>query len=298
MSRTCIAILGPTAVGKTAVAMELAQHYATSIISADSRQCYKELNIGVAKPTPTELETVEHFFINSHSVTEEISAASFEKEALLYAEKVFSKKDTVILTGGTGLYVKAFLEGMDEIPAVNTDLRNRIIEGYKTHGLHWLQELLIKEDPLFAHKGDMRNPQRCMRALEVVRTTGRSILSEHTGTKKQRPFKTLKIGLELPREMLYERINKRVDNMIDDGLIEEARSLYPFRHLNALQTVGYRELFEYFEQRITLTGAVELIKQNTRHYAKRQLTWFKKDAEIKWFRPDSQQILNYLNEAI
>lgn len=294
MSKTCIAILGPTAVGKTAVAIKLAQYYSTSIISADSRQCYKELNIGVAKPSAEELRSVEHFFINSHSITEEISAAGFEKQALKYAEQVFTTRDKIILAGGTGLYIKAFLEGMDEIPEVDSALRNQIIEGFKSQGILWLQDHLKAEDPLFAERGEMLNPQRCMRALEVVRTTGRSILSTHTGAKKIRPFKIIKIGLELPREELYQRINHRVDLMIENGLVEEARSVYAFRHLNALQTVGYRELFEYFDNRISLARAVELIKQNTRHYAKRQLTWFKRDAEIKWLAPNSDEVLSFL----
>lgn len=295
MSKNCIAILGPTAVGKTAAAIQLAQHYSTSIISADSRQCYKELNVGVAKPTEDELRLVEHFFINTFSVTEEISAAGFEKLALQFADHIFKSHHKLILAGGTGLYVKAFLEGMDDIPEVDQALRNEIIEGYKTNGLLWLQERIKKEDPFFAEKGEMMNPQRCMRALEVVRTTGRSILTRHTGIKKQRPFNIIKIGLELPREELYHRINQRVDLMIENGLIEEAHSVYAFRHLNALQTVGYRELFDYFDNRISLARAVDLIKQNTRHYAKRQLTWFKRDEDIKWFSPDGKKVLSFLN---
>lgn len=283
--KTCIIIAGPTAVGKTAYAIELAKHFNTQIISADSRQCFKELNIGVAKPSTEELQMVPHHFINSHSVNEEVNAAVFESYALEKLKNIFFKNDVAIMVGGTGLYIKAFCEGIDEIPAIDVDIRNKITTAYQTNGLAWLQQQVKENDPLYFSQGEIQNPQRLMRALEVKLSTSKSIVVYQTKEKKQRDFNIVKIALELPREQLYERINKRVDIMLKDGLVEEANELLPIRNLNALQTVGYRELFDYFDGTINLERATELIKQNTRHYAKRQLTWFKKDIEWKWISP-------------
>jgi len=298
MSKFCIAIVGPTAVGKTDLALHLAKYFSTSIISADSRQCYKELNIGVAKPSPHELAEVFHFFINSHHIVDSVSAADFEKSALAYAADVFNTKDVVILAGGTGLYVKSFLEGMDDMPEVDHLLREQILHDYKKNGLGWLQQCLLNEDPLFAQQGEMKNPQRCMRALEVVRQTGTSILNRFTGSKKQRPFTSIKIGLELPRWELYRRIDERVEVMMKNGLAKEVAGLKEYKNLNALQTVGYREMFEHFNGSISLNRTIELIKQNTHRYAKRQLTWFKRDPEINWFTPDDKKILEFLMKQI
>ncbi len=295
MHKTVILIAGPTAVGKTALAIQLAEHFNTAIISADSRQCYKEISIGVAKPTAEELQAVKHYFINTHSITDELTAAAYEQYALAAADEIFTTHDVAVMVGGTGLYIKAFCEGMDQIPAVPDELRLQLQQTYQQKGMEWLQQQLQQHDPLFAAQGEMQNPQRMLRALEVVMTSGESIISFRKGAKQQRPFNVIKIGLELPREELYARINLRVDLMVKEGLLEEAKAVYQQRQLNALQTVGYRELFDYFDGNISLEQAIDKIKQNSRHYAKRQLTWFKRDAEIKWFHPtDAAAILDYI----
>ena len=282
MSKTCIIIVGPTAVGKTALAIRIAQHFSTSIISADSRQCYKELTIGVAKPSAEDLKAVPHYFINSHSIQENVNAGVFEKYALQKIDELFGKQEVVVMAGGTGLYVKAFCEGMDQVPEVAAAIREQIIHEYEVNGLGWLQQQIEINDPEYFIKGEIQNPQRLMRALEVKLSSGQSILSFQHKQKQQRDFTIIKIGLELPKEQLYQNINTRVDQMIKEGLEQEAKALQPYQHLNALQTVGYKELFEYFDATINRNEAIEKIKLNTRHYAKRQLTWFKKDAEIKW----------------
>ena len=295
MTNTVIIITGPTASGKTALALQLAQHFSTEIISADSRQCFKELNIGVARPTDEELQSVHHFFINSHSVHEEVNAGIFEQYALQSVEKIFPKKPVAIMVGGTGLYIKAFCEGMDNMPFIPTQVRNEIITQYEAHGIEWLQNELREKDPAFWKIAEQQNPQRLMRALEVLNHTGKSITTFRSNKKTERPFHIIKIGLELPREELYQRINARVDKMIDTGLKQEAQSLIPLQYLNALQTVGYSELFDYFANKISLLKAIENIKTNTRHYAKRQMTWFKRDTEITWFAPDEfEKIVNYI----
>lgn len=294
-----IIIAGATAVGKTALAIQLALHYKTSIISADSRQCYKELGIGVAKPSEAELQMVPHYFINSHSVEEALSAAEFETYALSTLQTLFSTNDVVIMVGGTGLYIKAFVEGLDQIPPVSEDVKNRLMAAYEKGGLSWLQSQIQKEDPSFFETGEIQNPQRMLRALEVKWTTGKSINEYRTHQKKERPFRILQFALELPRAVLYERINQRVDIMINHGLVEEAKHLIPHRSLNALQTVGYRELFDYFDGAFPLERAIELIKQNTRHYAKRQMTWFKKDPQITWIdMEDSEKALQQIIDQI
>ena len=298
MKKTCIIIAGPTAVGKTPIALNLAKHFNTQIISADSRQCFKELNIAVAKPAPAELSEIHHHFINSHSIHEAISAADYEKYALTSAEKIFQQNDIAVMVGGTGLYIKAFCEGLDPIPAVDEKIRNEIITAYELYGIDWLQEQVKKNDPAYHASGEMQNPQRMMRALEVKLSTGNSITSFQTKQKVIRDFNIIQIGIELPREILYKQINSRVDAMIKMGLEEEARSLLPYKNLNALQTVGYKELFSYFDGEITLSKAVELIKQNTRHYAKRQMTWFKKDDSVVWMLPDFTLLLDYLKRSM
>lgn len=291
MNKTCIIIAGPTATGKTALAIQLAQHFSTQIISADSRQCYRELNIGVARPSEAELAAVHHYFIASHTVTDNLSAADYEKYALDCAAKIFADNDVAIMAGGTGLYIKAFCEGMDEIPAIDEDIRKNTREEYEANGIGWLQSAIQKEDPLYFEKGEILNPQRLIRALEVKRGTGQSIFSFQSKQKQQRNFNIVKIGIELPRPLLYERINRRVDNMVQDGLLEEVKSLQSYKQLNALQTVGYRELFDYLDGNISLERAVELIKQNSRHYAKRQLTWFKRDNEMMWLNARDENIV-------
>jgi tRNA dimethylallyltransferase len=299
MNKTVILIAGPTAVGKTAIAIQLAKHFQTEIISADSRQCFKEISVGVAKPSAEELNEAKHYFINSHSIHETVTAASYEKYALNAVTEIFHQHDIAVIVGGTGLYIKAFCEGMDEIPTVDETIRNELQQNYQQHGIEWLQQQLKQHDPLFAEKGEMHNPQRMLRALEVVRSTGESILSFRKGEKRPRNFNIIKIGLDLPREELYQRINHRVDVMIENGLLQEAKKVYPLRQLNALQTVGYRELFDHFDGNSSLEKAIDKIKQNSRHYAKRQLTWFRRDDAMKWFHPSQlPEIIQYVSTQI
>ncbi len=283
--KTVVIITGPTAVGKTSVAIQLAKHFNTEIISADSRQCFKELIIGVARPSQEELQQVQHHFIASHSIQGEVTAVTFEQYALQKSTELFQQHDTVVMVGGTGLYVKAFCEGLDLIPEIDPAIRQQVINFYSANGISWLQEQLQQKDPLFTSEGEMQNPQRMMRALEVVESTGQSVLSFRKGEKVKRDFNIIKMGLELPKETLHRNIATRVDVMMEAGQLEEVKSLLPFRHLNALQTVGYAELFDFLDGKISLNEAVEKIKISTRQYAKRQLTWFKKDAGIKWFAP-------------
>ena len=296
VEKTVIIIAGPTAVGKTAAAIDVAKQFNTEIISADSRQCFKELNIGVARPSEEELAAVPHHFIASHSIHDEITAASYEEYALQKANELFQQYDAVVMVGGTGLYIKAFCEGLDAIPAIDPAIRNEIVNNYEQKGLAWLQEQIKEKDSLFFSQGEIQNPQRLMRALEVVEATGQSVLSFRKGQKAVRDFNILKIGLELPRPVLNERINNRVDQMMEQGQLEEVKSLFPYKQLNALQTVGYKELFAYLDGEVSLEKAVEQIKTNTRQYAKRQMTWFKKDAGMQWFAPaDSEGLVNYVH---
>lgn len=283
--KTVILIVGPTAVGKTRFAIDLARYFQTEIISADSRQCYKEMKIGVARPTRQELSEIPHHFIASHSIHDPIHAAGYEEFALRKAEELFREKDILVMVGGTGLYIKAFTEGLDSIPEIEPGIRAAVNREYEESGLAALQEELRQYDPLFFEKGEIQNPHRVMRALEVWRSTGRSILSFQKGTQVKRPFRIITIGLELPREELYTRINQRVEEMVREGLEEEARSLYPFRHLTALQTVGYQEWFDYFDGKMSRDKAIDLIKQHTRNYAKRQMTWFRKMPGVRWMDP-------------
>jgi len=295
--KVVIVVCGPTAVGKSAVAIALAKHYVTEIISADSRQCFKELRIGVARPSQSELQEVKHHFIADHSVREEITAAGFEKYALQKAKDVFAAHDVVIMAGGTGLYIRAFCEGLDEIPAIGSSIRERIVSGYAEHGLGWLQEEVKKNDPEFYQSGEIKNPQRLMRALEVILATGKSILAFRKGRKAERDFSVIKIGLELSKEELHLHINDRVDRMFAEGLPGEVEKLEPYKQLNALQTVGYKEVFDYLNGNISLSQSVEEVKKNTRRYAKRQMTWFRKDKEVNWFSPTNLEgIIAYTDE--
>ena len=283
MSKTVYIVVGPTAVGKTSFAIALAKVFNTEIISADARQCYKEMNIGVARPSVDELKVVTHHFIASHSITENINASYFENWAMDKVESLFSTKDAIVMVGGTGLYIKAFCEGLDLIPAIDAEIRENIIAQYEKLGMRWLQKEVSVKDPQYWEKGEQKNPQRLMRALEVMLGTGSSIISFQNKKAVERPFKMVKIGLELDREELYQRINDRVLNMIELGLENEVKSLEAYAHLNALQTVGYSEWKDYFEQKISKEKVIENIQQNTRHYAKRQMTWFKRDPAITWF---------------
>ena len=280
-----IIVAGPTAVGKTSVAIQLAKHFQTEIISADSRQCFKELTIGVARPSKKELTEVPHHFIASHSIHDKVDAVLFEQYALKKVNELFQQHDVVIMVGGTGLYIKAFTEGMDEMPKIPDAIRQHVIKNYEANGIEWLQQQIKEKDPAFYTRGETKNPQRMMRALEIKEATGRSILELRSGNKVKRDFNIIKIGLELPKEELHRNIHVRIDEMIEAGLVEEVRSLSSYKDLNALQTVGYTEIFDFLDGKITLEKAIEKIKTNTRQYAKRQMTWFKKDKEIKWFHP-------------
>jgi len=282
---TVYIVVGPTAVGKTKYAIALAQKLQTEIISADARQCYQELNIGVARPSLEELATVPHHFIASHSIQETVNAGTFEQYALAKATELLAQFGSVVMVGGTGLYIKAFVEGMDQIPAIDPAVRSQIQEDVSLKGMEWLQAQVQAKDPAYwaqADQGEKQNTQRLSRALEVVIGTGQSILSFQLQSKKTRSFDIQKIGLELPREQLYERINQRVVQMVEMGLEEEVNALRSQFHLNALQTVGYQEWLTYFEGQQSKAEVIQAIQQNTRHYAKRQMTWFKKDAEIIW----------------
>jgi tRNA dimethylallyltransferase len=283
MTKTVIIIAGPTAAGKTAKAIEVAQHFDTAVISADSRQCYREISIGTAKPSLQELQTVPHYFINSHSIQEEINAGIYEKLALEYAAEVWKKRDVVVMCGGTGLYIKAFCEGIDNIPAAPAEIRMAIQERYEKGGISWLQQEVQEKDPAFYAVAEIQNPQRLMRALEVLYATGKSITTFRTGSTAQRDFRIIKTGITLPKEQLHANIERRVHQMVADGLLEEVRSVLPYRSHNALQTVGYKEVFDYLDGTLKWEEAVEQIIIHTRQYAKRQLTWFRKDPDIKWF---------------
>ena len=285
MTPTVYIVVGPTAVGKTKYAIELAQTLKTEIISADARQCYQELNIGVARPSNEELAQVKHHFIASHSIQDTVNAGVFEQYALAKVNELLTKFGSAVMVGGTGLYIKAFVEGMDQIPEIDPSIRIQIQQEVSTKGIEWLQEQVKQLDPEYwvqADQGEQQNTQRLSRALEVKTGTGQSILSFQNQHKKVRPFNIQKIGLEMPREQLYDRINQRVHQMVEIGLEEEVKALHPQFHLNALQTVGYQEWLSYLEGNQSKEAVIEAIQQNTRHYAKRQMTWFKKDPEIKW----------------
>jgi len=289
--KTLVVIAGPTASGKTAAAIELAKYYQTVIVSADSRQFYREMSIGTAKPTDDELSAARHYFINSHSVTETFSAGDFEKQGLTLLDELFATYDKVILVGGSGLFIKAVCEGFDEFPDTGPAIREKLNEDFKGKGIGFLQERLKIADPSYYETVDLNNPQRVIRALEVFESTGKPYSSYRKSSVNSRPFNIIKLGLNLKREVLYQRINQRVDDMVSQGLIEEVRGLSPYRHLNALNTVGYSELFDYFDGKTDLNTAIELIKQNTRRFAKRQLTWFTKDKDITWLQADKKELI-------
>lgn len=291
--KTLIVIVGPTAVGKTSISIELAKRLQCDILSCDSRQFFKEMSIGTAKPAYSEMDGVTHHFIDSHSIHTSYSVGDFEREGLAKLSELFKDNDVAIMVGGSGLYVKAICEGFDDFPEIAPSVREKLNERLEIEGILPLQEQLKTLDPVHYKKVDIHNSQRVIRALEVCMGTGKPYSSFTTNKVNKRPFNILKIGINLEREKLYERINQRVDLMMKDGLLEEAKLLYPYKYINALQTVGYKELFDFFEKKITLNEATDLIKQNSRRYAKRQLTWFKRDEEIKWFEPSEfNQILS------
>ncbi|MGE0590198.1 MAG: tRNA (adenosine(37)-N6)-dimethylallyltransferase MiaA [Cyclobacteriaceae bacterium] len=281
-----IVVVGPTAVGKTKVGVSLAKHFQTEVISADSRQFFKEMTIGTAKPDVKEQDGITHHFVDFLSVAEDYSAGKYERDSLALLDQLFQKYDNVVMVGGSGMYVKALCEGFDEMPEVPENVRAEIVKDYEANGLPWLQQEVLENDPEYFAVVDQMNPARLMRALEIVRATGLPASNFRANKRVERPFSTAKIGLEMDREELYKRIDARVDRMIDAGLVEEVRGLQQFKTRNALQTVGYQELFEYFDGKHGLEEAIRLIKRNSRRYAKRQLTWFKRDEDIRWFHPD------------
>ncbi|KAA5542526.1 tRNA (adenosine(37)-N6)-dimethylallyltransferase MiaA [Adhaeribacter rhizoryzae] len=281
-----VVIAGPTAVGKTELCLKLARQLNTNIISADSRQFYREMNIGTAKPNAAELSAVKHYFINSHSITEEYSCGAFEADTLALLDKLFREKQTIILTGGSGLYIQAVCEGLDEMPDIMPAVRENLMLQLEQQGLENLLTQLQSLDPAYYEQVDRANPQRVIRALEVCYSSGQPYSVYRAGSRKQRPFKIVKIGLTRDRAELYQRIDQRMEEMLAMGLMEEAKSLYPYRAHNALQTVGYKEIFDFMEEKQDWPETVRLLKRNSRRYAKRQLTWFRRDPEFKWFHPE------------
>lgn len=296
--KTLIVVVGPTAIGKTALAIELAKHFNTEIISADSRQFFREMSIGTAKPSEEELAAAPHHFINSHSITQLFSTGDFEVQALALMEELFVKNDILVMVGGSGLYINAVCNGLDEMPDIDLAIREKLNQQFFNEGIEPIREQLAALDPEYFAKVDQSNPQRMIRGLEVVLSTGQKLSSFLTANKKERPFNIIKIGLNTDREKLYQQINHRVDLMVESGLVEEVKSLAPYKELNALKTVGYSEIFDYLEGKTDLPTAIDKIKQNTRRFAKRQLTWFRKDTETTWFEPkQSEEVIEYLENG-
>ncbi len=292
---TLIVLLGPTAVGKTGVAIRLAEALQTEIISADSRQFYKEMKIGTAPPDAEELKRVRHHFIASHSIKDDYNVSQFEADVMKLLEELFEKYRKVVMVGGSGLYIDAVCKGIDELPDPSPELRKNLTENFEEKGLEYLQEELKRLDPEYYLKVDLMNPKRLLRALEVCMATGKPYSSFRKNTISERPFRIIKIGLNLPREELIRNIDLRIDHMLDEGLLKEARKLYPFKKQNALNTVGYKEFFDYFDGKISLEQAIQNMRTNTRRYAKRQMTWFRKDGAIRWFKPEEfEGILEYV----
>lgn len=281
-SKTLLLLLGPTGVGKTELALRVAEHYGSPILNCDSRQVFRSIPIGTAAPTAEDLARVKHYFIATRELQDDYNAGQFERDALDLLAELFLTHDVVVMTGGSMLYADAVCNGLDDLPAVPESIRAEVTAQYKTHGLSWLQQEVQRLDPAYWEIVDQSNPARLAHCVELSLATGKPYSTLRTNTRKQRPFRILKIALERPREELYERINNRVSQMMDDGLLEEAKAVYPIRHLNSLQTVGYKELFGYLDGEYDLQRAVELIRQNTRHYAKRQMTWFRRDKDIHW----------------
>ncbi|PGH38977.1 MAG: tRNA (adenosine(37)-N6)-dimethylallyltransferase MiaA [Candidatus Nephrothrix sp. EaCA] len=295
MNKKLIVICGPTAAGKTRAGIELAGRLETEIISADSRQLYREMNLGTAKPSPQELDLATHHFIDSHSIHQPLDAGTYGREACALLEKLFQKKNYLIAVGGSGLYIKALTEGFDEMPEVSETLRSELRTDYEKRGLVWLQKCVCAEDPDYFSQTDISNPHRLLRALEIIRAGGKPVSHWRKGKKKESPYDVILLGLNLEREELYRQIDRRTEEMVKAGLMEEAAALYPFRRLAPLQTVGYSECFDFLEHKITKEEAVRLIKRNTRRYAKRQLTWFAKQ-KIKWFTPNHpKEIFNFVH---
>ena len=281
-----LVLTGPTGVGKTELSLRLAEHFRCPVVSADSRQIFREIPIGTAAPTPAEQARVKHYFVGTKSVSEYYNAGQYERDALALLDTLFQTHRVVVLTGGSMLYIDAVCNGFDDIPSVPADLREQVKAEYNTNGLAWLQSEVQRLDPAYWAEVDRQNPQRLLHCVEVCRAAGKPFFSFRSRTHAQRPFRIVKVGLTRPREELYTRINRRVEQMMAQGLLEEAQSVYPLRQRNSLQTVGYRELFAYMDGQYTLPEAVKMIQQNSRHYAKRQMTWFNRDTTIHWLNAD------------
>ena len=287
--KTLVVLLGPTGVGKTALSLALAERLGSPILSADSRQLYSEIPIGTAAPTKEEQQRVKHYFIGTHQLTDYYSAAQYEMDVMNLTEELFKTHETLLLTGGSMMYIDAVCKGIDDIPTVDDITRRTLLNRYETEGLEPLVSELRLLDPEYYNIVDLKNPKRVIHALEICYMTGRTYTSFRTQTTKVRPFRIIKIGLQRDREDLYERINCRVDQMVKDGLVAEARRVYPYRHLNSLNTVGYKELFAHFDGVCTLEFAIEKIKQNSRIYSRKQTTWYRRDKDIHWFHPDDEE---------
>lgn len=297
MNKTLIVITGPTAVGKTALCLDIAKHFDIPIINADSRQIFRELKIGTARPTEEQMQEVKHYFVGILGLEDYYSASLFEQQVLELLDYQFQSHDYALMTGGSMMYIDAVCDGIDDIPTIDEATRDLMKKRLAKEGLEKLCEDLKKLDPDYYDIVDRQNPRRVVHALEICTMTGKPYTSFRKRKKRERPFRIIKTGLNRPREELYERINKRVDLMMADGLLDEVRNLYPLRQLNALNTVGYKELFDYIDGRWSLEEAVERIKGNTRRYARKQLTWYKKDEQIRWFHPDNKEtIINYISQ--
>lgn len=297
--KTLIVLIGPTGVGKTDLSIKIAEKYGSPIISADSRQLYSDLKIGTAAPTEEYLKRVKHYFVGTLKLTDYYSAAQYESEVISLLEDLFKRNNTILLTGGSMMYIDAICKGIDDIPTVDSETRLMMMEKYEKEGLDRLCAELKLLDPEYYLTVDLKNPKRVIHALEICYMTGKTYTSFRTGNKKQRPFDIIKIGLCRDREELYERINKRVDIMIKEGLVDEVKSVYEYRNLNSLNTVGYKEIIQYLEGNCTLEFAIEKIKQNSRIYSRKQMTWFKRDNDITWFHPDKEEdIMEFIESKL
>lgn len=299
MKNTLIVLIGPTGVGKTELSLSIAEHFKTCIVSADSRQLYADLKIGTAAPTPDQLARVPHHFVGTLRLTDYYSAAQYEAEVMVKLEELFQQNNVVVLTGGSMMYVDAICKGIDDIPTVDKETRELMIQRYEEEGLEKLCSELKLLDPEYYQIVDLKNPKRVIHALEICYMTGKTYTSFRTREIKKRPFRIIKIGLTREREELYNRINRRVDEMMEKGLLEEARSVAEYKHLNSLNTVGYKEIFKYIDGEWPLDFAIEKIKQNSRIYSRKQMTWFKRDTEISWFHPEKkEEIMNHIKNLL
>lgn len=296
---TLIVLIGPTGVGKTELSLKIAEHCHTEIISSDSRQLYADLKIGTAAPTPEQLKRVPHHFVGTLQLTDYYSAARYEEEVMEKLKELFQTHSSVVMTGGSMMYIDAVCKGIDDIPTIDSDTRELMLKRYEKEGLEALCAELKQLDPEYYAQVDVKNPKRVIHALEICYMTGKTYTSFRTRSQKKRPFNILKIGLRREREELYERINRRVDLMMEEGLLEEAKRVYPYRSLNSLNTVGYKELFKFLDGEWELPFAIEKVKQNSRIYSRKQMTWFKRDADITWFHPDQEtEIMEYISRQI